>query len=66
MGLYRRKNSSLWWMGFTVDGKSYKRSTGTSDKKTAQKIYDIIKGKIAIGHWLIIIMELNGIEPSTS
>jgi integrase len=38
-------------MSFTKDGRSYNRSTGTEDKAIAQKIYDILKGKIAIGQW---------------
>ncbi len=52
MGLYKRKDSSLWWMSFTVDGKLYQRSTGLTDKRIAQKIYDAVKGKIAIGNWI--------------
>ena len=51
MGLYRRKDSPVYWMSFTKDGRSYNRSTGTEDKAIAQKIYDILKGKIAIGQW---------------
>ena len=51
MGLYRRKDSSVFWMSFTKDGRSYNRSTGTEDRAIAQKTYDILKGKIAMGAW---------------
>jgi len=51
MGLYRRKDSKQWWMSFTVNGRQYSKSTGTADKQTAQKIYDIVKAKIALGQW---------------
>jgi integrase len=52
MGLYRRKDSPVWWMSFCVDKRQYQMSTGTSDKQIAQTIYDAIKGKIAIGKWI--------------
>lgn len=48
-GLYQRTGSSLWWMSFTVDGRFMRRSTGTSDKKLAERIYYKIKGQIAEG-----------------
>lgn len=52
MGLYRRKDSSVWWMSFSFQGKQYQKSTGTEDKKIAQRIYDVIKGKTASGKWI--------------
>ncbi len=52
MGLYRRKDSSIWWMSFCHGNKQYKRSTGTEDKKTAEKIYNTIKAKIILGRWI--------------
>jgi len=51
MGLYRRKDSKVWWMSFTVDGRDHCESTRTDDKSIAQKIYDILKGKIALDQW---------------
>ncbi len=51
MGLYRRKDSNVFWMCFTKDGRPYNESTGTEDKAIAQKIFDILKGKIAMGQW---------------
>lgn len=39
-------------MSFCHNHRQYQRSTGTSDKQTAQKIYDALKGKIAMGKWI--------------
>ena len=52
MGLYRRKDSPIWYMSFCVNNRQYQRSTGTSNKQAAQTIYDAIKYKIAIGKWI--------------
>lgn len=49
MGLYKR--GSVWWMSFTHQGKQYRRSTETEDKKLATRIFDKIKGEIAEGKW---------------
>jgi len=49
MGLYRR--GQTWWMRLTYKGKQIRKSTETSDKKLAKRIYDKILGKIAEGKW---------------
>jgi integrase len=49
MGLYRR--GSVWWMRFTYQGKQYRQSTETKDKKLAQRILDKVKGEVAEGKW---------------
>lgn len=51
MGLFRRKNSRIWWMSFSVNGKQYLRSTGTHDKKFAEAILAKIKTQILEGKW---------------
>lgn len=38
-------------MEFYCEGKQYRRSTGTSDSKLAQRIYDKVKGQIAEQRW---------------
>lgn len=38
-------------MSFTHQGKQYRRSTETEDKKLAARIFDKIKGEIAEGKW---------------
>ena len=54
MGLKRRKDSQYWWMSFTVNGKNYRRSTETSDKKLAEKIFAKVQTQIAEGKWFDI------------
>jgi len=49
MGLYKR--DSVWWMSFTHQGKRYRRSTETADKKLAQRIFDKIRADVAEGTW---------------
>ncbi|MFZ6006884.1 MAG: tyrosine-type recombinase/integrase [Nitrospirota bacterium] len=51
MGLYRRKDSKVWWMAFTVDGMQYQRSTLTADRRLAEKIYGKILTEIQEGRW---------------
>ncbi|HUA61871.1 MAG TPA: hypothetical protein VML19_24155, partial [Verrucomicrobiae bacterium] len=36
MGLYRRPDSSIWWMSYTKAGKQVRDSTFTSDKEEAK------------------------------
>ena len=46
------KRGSVWWMSFVYQGKRYRISIETSDRKRAQKIYDAIKGQIAENRWI--------------
>lgn len=49
MGLYKR--GQVWWMSFVNQGKHYRQSTQTTNKKLAQRIYDKKKGDIAERKW---------------
>ena len=49
MALYKR--DSVWWMSFTHNGKQFRRSTETENKKLAIRIFDKLKGEIAEGKW---------------
>jgi integrase len=49
MGLYKR--GSVWWMSFTYQGKQTKKSTETTDKQLAKRIYDKVKGEVAERKW---------------
>ena len=51
MGLYRQKGSKIWWMSVSQGGKRIRRSTGTSDKKLAEKIYAKVKTQLVEGKW---------------
>jgi len=49
MGLYKRKDSRLWWMGYTVNGEQRCESTKTVSKDLATKIWKKREGEIALG-----------------
>ncbi|MBI5741149.1 MAG: hypothetical protein HZA16_10565 [Nitrospirae bacterium] len=51
MGLYRRKDSSIYWMSFTVDGRMFRQSTGTDNRKLAEAILGKVKTQIIEGKW---------------
>lgn len=43
MSLYKRKDSSFWWVKITVGGRTVQRTTGTEDKIQAQEFHDKLK-----------------------
>lgn len=45
--LYRR--GTVWWIDFVYQGRRIRKSTKTSSKKLAQRIYDGVKGEIVKG-----------------
>jgi integrase len=49
MGLFKR--GSTWWMRFSYKGKQIRKSTDSSDKKLAERIYHKVLGEIAEGKW---------------
>jgi integrase len=49
MGLYKR--GKVLWMAFTYQGRQIRRSTETTDKHLAKRIYDKVLGEIAEGKW---------------
>ena len=49
MGLFKRKNSECWHMCFFLEGRKVRKSTGTSNKRAALKIYDTARFRIAQG-----------------
>ena len=51
MGLYRRKDSTNWWMVIRHQGSIFYYSTGSSDRKVAEKIYETVKAKIILNQW---------------
>jgi integrase len=46
MSLYKRKDSSLWWLKISFSGRTIQRSTGTSDKIKAQEYHDTLKAQL--------------------
>lgn len=51
MGLYRRKDSPIWWMAFSINKRQYQRSTGTADKRLAGNILAKVKTQVVEGKW---------------
>lgn len=51
MGLYRQRGSEFWWMSVSQNGRRIRRSTGTSNKKLAEKIYAKVKTQLIEGKW---------------
>jgi integrase len=49
MGLYKR--GWVWWMSLVYKGGQIRRSTETTDRKTAEKIYHKVMTQIAEGKW---------------
>lgn len=43
MSLYKRKDSSFWWLKIVTPGRTIQRSTGTEDKIKAQEFHDRLK-----------------------
>lgn len=54
MGLYKRKDSPIWWMSFCLNNRQYQRSTGTEDKRLAENILAKVKTQIVEGKWFEI------------
>jgi integrase len=46
MSLYKRKDSSFWWIKISISGRTIQRSTGTSDKIKAQEYHDTLKAQL--------------------
>jgi len=48
--IYKKKLKSgyVWMLDYTHNGKRYRKSTGTSNKKEAERILDKIKGDLAM------------------
>jgi integrase len=53
MGLYK-KGGSNWYAAFSADGRHFNRSTGTSNKRRAQKILDSWRADIIEGRFNLL------------
>ena len=47
--IYQQKQSSIWWIQFYRNGKMYRESTGTSDKRRATRILSRRLAEISTG-----------------
>lgn len=46
MSLFKRKDSSVYWIKITVNGRTVQKSTGTPDKTKAQEFHDRLKAQL--------------------
>lgn len=46
MSLYKQSPEGPWWVNITHDGERIRRSTGTYDRKEAQRVHDEIKASL--------------------
>ena len=46
MSLFKRKDSSCWWVKIIIDGRKVQRSSGTEDKALAQEFHDRLKAQM--------------------
>ncbi len=46
MSLFKRKDSSVWWIKITLNGRIVQKSTGTPDKNKAQEFHDKLKAQL--------------------
>lgn len=54
MGLYRRKESPIWWMTFYANGKRYRQTTGTANQKLAERVFAKIQTQVTENKWFDI------------
>ena len=48
MGLFKRKDSRFWWMGYTLNGEHHYESTKTTSKDLAIKIWKHRESEITL------------------
>jgi integrase len=53
VGIYKRKDSRYWWMGYTAKGEQQCESTKTSSKDLAKKIWKKREAEIALGRFQV-------------
>ena len=46
MSLFKRKDSSVYWIKIIVNGRTVQKSTGTPDKQKAQELHDKLKAQL--------------------
>ena len=46
MSLFKRNDSSYWWVKFTHNGRRIQHSTGTADQAKAQEYHDKLKASL--------------------
>ena len=57
MGLYRRPQGKVWWMNFMYQWRQVRRSTGTADRRLAEKILGKVGAQIVEGRFFETLEE---------
>src|SRR6185436_11735355 len=52
MGVYRRSDSSTWWMSLQLNGQRVRRNTMVEDRQLAEEFFCAWKTEIARTRWL--------------
>lgn len=51
MGLYRRHESKVWWMSYMKDGRQHRESSGSTNKKVAEKLLTLRTAQVFEERW---------------
>src|ERR1700722_12090800 len=51
MGLYRRHESKVWWMSYMKDGRQHRESSGSTNKKLAEKLLTLRTAQVFEERW---------------
>lgn len=55
MGLYRRRDSrskhKVWWISYVKDGRQHRESSGTTNKRLAEKLLILRTAQVLEGRW---------------
>ncbi len=51
MGLYRRRESKVWWMSYMKDGRQHRESSGSTNKKLAEKLLTLRTAQVFEERW---------------
>jgi integrase len=51
MGLYRRHESKVWWMSYMKDGRQHRESSGSTNRKIAEKLLTVRTAQVFEERW---------------
>jgi hypothetical protein len=52
MGVYRRQDSTTYWMSLVINGKRERQDTGVQNRRVAEEIFAAWQVKVARDRWL--------------
>lgn len=51
MGLYRRRDTKIWWVNYTRNGRQQRESSGSTNKKLAEKLLAVRTAQVFEQRW---------------